>query len=76
MHYVDVKMKDGTKYCAPIYMWRPQEGWFSLMDNDAPDQIRLADVESAIEEGQRVTVNRIEDADLLAKARRDGWDGK
>ena len=29
-----VRMKDGKTYRGPIWMWRPKEGWFSLIDGE------------------------------------------
>ena len=29
-----VRMKDGKTFCGPIWMWRPKEGWFSLIDGE------------------------------------------
>ena len=75
MHITNVVLKDGTKINGILWMWRPEEGWFSLGGReDGPVTIPLAECASAIEEGQRVGRNpdgtvRIEDVDLLEKAR-------
>jgi hypothetical protein len=81
-----VKMKDGRTYCNPIWMWRPKEGWLSLIatGEGEPDKIWLRDVESAVEKGQRVGIEiidgerrpKIRDVDLLERARADGWNGE
>ena len=59
-----------------MWKWRPKQGWFSLVgdvDDDGPVIIYLKDVESAIEYGQRTRIDKIEDVDLLERARKDGW---
>lgn len=75
MHDTDVKMKDGRTFCAPIWEWRPEKGYFTIvnMGGGDPIQIDLAEVESAVTPGQRVDPGIIEDQDELARARRDGW---
>ena len=77
MSYAYVTMKDGRQFDGPIYMWRPKLGWFSIYNNDAPDEIHLAEVESALNKGERVGVKDgeavIQDIDLVEKARQDGW---
>ena len=75
-----VIMLDGEMYCGPMWVWRPKEGWFALVLDpvyypDAPAQIMLRDVLSAEERGVRTSVSTIEDVDLLARARAEGWDG-
>ena len=73
MHDAIVIMKDGTKFCGPLWAWRPKDGWFEIIDDSGGHRILLADVASAIQHGQRVTRFRIEDVDLLVQARADGW---
>ena len=78
MQDVIVKMKDGNRFSGPLLRWRPREGWFSLfatVEGQEPPVIQLAEVESAIQKGQRVGIQRIEDVDMLERARKDGWDG-
>jgi hypothetical protein len=75
MHDVLVEMKDGKKYCGPLYYWRPTEGWFSVMDNEAPEKLFLREVKSAINKGLRVRVNEVVDQDLLVRAKEEGWNG-
>lgn len=69
MNYVTVKMKDGTEYCNPIWMWRPDEGWFTLMGE--PDlKINFEDVETAREEdGMDLLEKRDRDLERLAVTR-------
>jgi hypothetical protein len=75
MHDTTVKMKDGRVFCAPIYYFRPTEGWMSLIDNDVPDKLYFRDMESATTENQRMTKNNIGTCDELERARGQGWDG-
>ena len=76
MHYTKVKMKDGTEHYSPIWKWRPKEGYFTLVSENAPKKIFLRDVESAVTENERVSINQVGvDRDELQRARKDGWDG-
>jgi len=75
MHDVLVEMKDGKKYCGPMYYWRPKEGWFSIMDSDSPEKIFLRDVKTAVNKGLRVRANEVIDQDLPGRAKEEGWDG-
>lgn len=69
-------MKDGREYSSPIFMWRPEQGWFSLIDG--PAKIFLKDVESAVTPGggwpREGGAGKTEDE--LERAKRHGWDGK
>jgi len=76
MHDAIVKLKDGTKIIGPIWLWRPREGMFSVIDQTGVLEVRLLDVESAVQRGVRSRgASEAADEDLLARARRDGWDG-
>jgi len=76
MHQTTVRMKDGRTFCGSIWTFRPEEGWFSIPDDEsAPDRIYLRDVASAVTRGDRCRYGRIEDVDLLERARRQGWQG-
>lgn len=68
-----VKMKDGTVYCAPIWEWRPREGILILVGVD--EELRLADMVSAVTKDQRTRIGVVEDRDELVRAREEGWDG-
>ena len=74
MHNAVVKMKDGTIYSAPLWTWRPEEGWMELAGVN--ERIRLKDVLSAKNTGQRVSKTEVKDVDMLEKAREEGWDGR
>lgn len=75
MHNVSLILKDGRKFCAPLYMWRPKEGWFSLVrvKENQPETFRLNNVESAVQHKVMVTQDTITDVDLLKRARDEGW---
>lgn len=74
---VDVKvvMKDGRKFCGPLWLWRPKLGWFTLVLDQMhysmpiPGRLFLMDVESAIEAPDRGNDER----NLLIRAVQDGW---
>jgi len=77
MHDTRVTMTDGQTYCAPLSVWRPREGWFSLfrVNPDIPEKILLDEVESAITEDQRcrIGLEGVGDEDELYRAIHDGW---
>jgi hypothetical protein len=82
MHDTLVVMKDGRKFCGPIWEWRPTDGYFTISDFDEgrteATRIELKDVESAVTKGQRVSIKSPpegEDQDELVRAKRDGWEG-
>jgi hypothetical protein len=84
MHDTVVRMKDGRVHIGPIYMFRPKEGWMSLMlndrdypDDDMPDKLYFRDMESAVTSNQRGRVGKpgIGPEDELERARYQGWDG-
>lgn len=72
MHDVLVTLKNGSRLSGPLWEWRPKEGWFSLAGQDT-EKILLSEVESAIQKGVRVAIDRVEDVDLLTRARREDW---
>jgi hypothetical protein len=50
MHDTKVVLKDGRKFCGPIWQWHPTEGYFTICDYDVanePTRIELKDVASA-----------------------------
>jgi hypothetical protein len=64
-----VKMKDGRVFCGDLWIWRPLEGWFSIVDNEAPEKIMLVDVESAVNRDVRYNpLGETRDEDLLERA--------
>ena len=73
MHDAIVKMKDGTNHVGPLWTWRPQYGWFSLVDG-LP--IALDDVESLRIDEERLgplgDVTLYDDG--LARAVDEGWE--
>lgn len=72
MHNTKVILKDGTELEAPIWEWRPSEGYFTLVDHEDP--IYLRDVVSAVTAGARSNTGPF-DRDELERARENGWDG-
>ena len=76
MHITTVIMKDGREFSGVIWMWRPQEGWFSMpSDESAPDKILLKDVKEASKEDRVDTSGEEQNIDLLKRARAEGWTG-
>lgn len=74
MHNCFVIMKDGRKFCGPIWEFRPQAGYFTIVDNAAPDIIKFSECKSIITH-VRTHPNVVEDIDVLERARKEGWDG-
>ena len=81
MHDTTVKMKDGRVFVGPIYMFRPEDGYLSLIldpehyDYEVPDRLYFRDMESATTKNQRVTISKITTVDEIERARRQGWGG-
>jgi len=84
MHDTRVELKNGQIHIGPIYMFRPEEGWLSLMLNDLdypegdmPERLYFRDMVSAVTENQRGRRGKpgIGDEDELQRARETGWDG-
>lgn len=80
MHTSKVVMKDGRVRTGIIWTVRVQEGWFTLINDDGdhePDaKTQIADCESVVTLGPRISVNEIGDQDMLAKwaeAKRKGY---
>lgn len=63
-----VVLKSGEKLVGPLWTWRPAEGWFELAGEERM-VIRLEDVASA----KTVSIDRVEDVDLLQRAKEQGW---
>lgn len=73
MRDVVVRLKDGTVLCGPLWDWRPREGYFTIVSEVNYGPILLSDCVSAINEQQWVRHDLIEDVDLLARAKAEGW---
>ena len=73
MHDTIVRMRDGRERCAPLWLFRPQEGWLALADDC--ERLYLRDMVSAVTPGQRIAQGMVGDRDELARAREEGWDG-
>jgi hypothetical protein len=75
MSIVKVKYKNtGFEISGDLWDWRPHEGYFTIVDNDGGDPIRieLEDCESAIMIGSRLTKDSVgEEIDMLKKAQKD-----
>jgi hypothetical protein len=81
MHDTKVTFKNGQVYCGPLWMFRPIEGWCSLVldpmhyDHDPPERLYFRDMVSMVTDDQRLDECTIGLCDELAKARQHGWDG-
>ena len=83
MHDTRVEMKDGQVHHGPIWMFRPKEGYLTLMlndrdypDGDMPERLFFRDMHSAVTENERVNISQVGvDCDELQRALEQGWDG-
>jgi len=73
MHITTVTMKDETVYKGCIWMFKPEEGYFTLSGNNLPDQFSFKDVASMVTEGERISRGVVGDCDELERARKLGW---
>ena len=82
MNDVVVRLRGGEVVCGPLWEFAPVEGFLRLVvdpivNPTAPEDglVRLEDCESAVERDVWVAFDRVEDVDLLERARREGWSG-
>jgi len=64
-------MKNRAVFYGPLWVWRPEQGWFTLGGVD--ETILLDDVKKAVNFGIRVRFDKVVDEDLIDKAKRQGW---
>lgn len=67
-----VKMKDGTIHCAPIWTYRPKEGWVELAGGP---RLYFRDMATALTRRVQTRFDKIEDRDEIQRARDEGWNG-
>jgi hypothetical protein len=72
MRNANVKLKDGREYCSPLWEWKPNEGWFSLVGEELI-VVQLAEVETATEMQWQYAAVGYELVDLVEKAKTQGW---
>lgn len=86
MHDTLVVMQDGRRFCGPMWYFRPEEGWMTVVDDRCNGEpIYFRDMASAVTYGERVGIQRdengnaigpeIADVDEIERARQQGWDG-
>lgn len=84
MHDTFVKMKDGRTFSGPVGKQNSEEGWLILWAQTEEDikrtghpegKLYFRDMESCGTPDERIGPNKIGNDDLLARARRNGWDG-
>lgn len=72
MHTSRVVMKDGKTRTGIIWSVGVQEGWFTLIEDGEDDAtIQIADCASVVTYGERISINKIGDQDMLAKWAKD-----
>jgi hypothetical protein len=75
MHDTHVKMKDGREYCGPVWAFNAINGYLTI-PSATDDLLYFRDMESAVEKGGRETEATVgQDVDLLARAKKQGWNG-
>ena len=79
MHTTKVKMKDGREISGILWIVRYEEGWFAMTGTDPEDAemeiLPFAEVDIALTENERISINKVGDDDIVARARENGWDG-
>lgn len=83
MHNTRVEMKDGRVFEGPIYIFRPELGFMTLILDEThygyeiPEKLYFRDMASAVTENQRGRHNApgIGPEDEISRARHQGWDG-
>ena len=73
MKDVRVELKSGEVLHGPLWAWCPAEGWFELAGEKVV-LVQLKDVASSVEYGVMTSKDRVEDVDLLQRAREEGWE--
>ena len=76
MHITIIKTKDGKEYSGFIMVFRPEEGWVSIVDGDNLRKFDFDDLASAVTKGERLSISKIGDDDEIEKARRYLKDGR
>lgn len=76
MHNTIATLKNGKKISGPIMKWRPEEGWFTLADNDRDCRIRFNQCKSIVTPGERIGPGKLGEDDDLARAREHMKDGR
>ena len=66
-----VEMKDGRKFCGPMWSFRPVEGYITLVGVVEPLYFR--DMASCITKNERVGQGIVRDVDEIKRARKLGW---
>jgi len=75
MHDIIITLRSGEQLSNPIWYWRPEEGWLSLVGAGS-EKIFLRDVASAVDPTAWLPGGKVGSVDLLEKARKEGWDGQ
>jgi hypothetical protein len=60
-----------------LWEWRPKDGYFTMVDDEDGENhfILLSTVQAAMQPGNRMSLSRQGDEDMLERARREGWAG-
>ena len=69
MHLTRIKMKNGDKFSGFVMLWRPELGWMELQSGGKRKRVSFDDIESAVTENERISINKIADQDELKRAR-------
>jgi hypothetical protein len=69
-----VTMKDGRQFTSPIWVFRAEEGYLTLVDHPLPLYFR--DMLRCVTPSSEVSTNGLAERDELARAKAEGWDGR
>jgi hypothetical protein len=83
MHETHIRMKNGELFSGMMRMFRPEEGWFSVLDHFGEERmVMFSEVYSAVTPGSRIAFGMVTERDELRRAaedlaqgRRHGWAG-
>ena len=76
MHDTVVVMKDGRKFCGPLYRFMPEDGYLTLVGADSEDKLMFEEMASAVTSGERISAYQIGDQDEIERARKYMRDGR
>ena len=76
MHITIIKTKSGKEYSGFVMVFRPDEGWISIVDGDVLRKFKFDDLDSVVTKGERLSISKIGDCDEIERARRYMKDGR
>jgi hypothetical protein len=69
-----IEMKNGSVYRAPLWYFKPQEGFLTVQDEDGT-LLRFRNMVKATLVTKATDKVAASEVDLIKKAKAEGWDG-